>query len=425
MSVFVFAFGLNHFSAPISIRERVSVPPSSLKPFIDAIQTTFKNKLHEVAVISTCNRTELYCSVESELIEYLPSWFAEYNHLNEDALHPYIYKYYQGDVARHAFRVASGLDSAILGEPQILGQMKKAVRIAGESGSLGSFLHQLFQQTFSVAKEVRSQTSIGSGTMSIAATIVRLSQRIFGDLNNAQILFIGAGEIVELCATYFSRKYPKTLFIANRTLRRSKFLASRISAEFIEMSSLMDRLPEFDIVISCTSSPLPILRLDMVEKTIRERRSRPMMMIDLAIPRDIEPGISNINGMYLYSIDDLSKLANANNKARKSEIARAECIIEARVQEFVQWLQSRDVVPVILNLLNSVDNIRILELEKAKRSLKRGDLPDMVLEVLSRNLTRKYLHNPLALLNNCKKNEEREQLISWISRLFLENTIRR
>ena len=241
MSVAVLAFGLNHTSAPVSVRERVSMPVDLVRPALDGLRSAFGGSVREAAILS--NRTEIYCAADGHVAEQLPAWLADYNRLDAGTLRPHLYRHHQDDAVRHAFRVASGLDSMVLGETQIVGQMKDAVRAAGEAGSLGTLLHQMFQRTFSVAKEVRSQTAIGAQSVSMAAAAVRLAERVFGDLGQARTLFIGAGEMIELCATHFAAQRPRSMVVANRTAERAELLANRFSASTMKLSDLTDRPP--------------------------------------------------------------------------------------------------------------------------------------------------------------------------------------
>jgi len=417
MSVNVLTFGLNHASAPVSVRERVAMPVEACRNALDALRAAFGGAVKEAAILSTCNRTEVYCAAQPQAAERLPQWLADYNQLDAQTLTPHLYRHERDDAVRHAFRVASGLDSMVLGEPQILGQMKDAVRAAGEAGALGTLLHQLFQRTFSVAKEVRSQTEIGAHSVSMAAAAVRLAERVFGDLHETNTLFIGAGEMIELCATHFAAQRPRSMMVANRTAARAEKLAGRFDAATMMLANLPERLAEFDVVVSCTASSLPILGLGMVERAIRSRRHRPMVMVDLAVPRDIEPEVARLDDVYLYSVDDLGRLVQSATDARRAAVVQAEAIIDARVQHFMHWLQSRAVVPVIRDLHQSADALRAAELDRARKLLARGDAPDAVLEQLANGLTQKYLHGPLAALNR-SSDAEREQLLAWLPRLF-------
>lgn len=417
MAVDVYTFGLNHHSAPVAVRERVSLSLDLLKPALGALRSAFGGGVQEAAILSTCNRTEVYFAAEPEVAGQVPAWMADFHQVETQSLQPHLYRHTRHDAVRHAFRVASGLDSMVLGEPQILGQMKDAVRVAHDAGSLGTLLHQLFQRTFSVAKEVRSQTAIGEQSVSMAAAAVRLAERVFGDLSEVKVLFIGAGEMIELCATHFAAQRPQRLAVANRTVERAQLLAHRFNADTMALSQLPKHLADYDVVVSCTASSLPILGLGMVERATRMRRHKPMVMVDLAVPRDIESEVARLDDVYLYSVDDLGRLVQSASNARQAAVVQAEAIIETRVQHFMHWLGTREVVPVIRQLHQAADALRQAELERAQRLLARGEPPEQVLEQLAQGLTQKYLHGPMAALNH-SEGEQREQLIDWLPRLY-------
>ncbi len=398
------------------MRERVSFPMDVVKPALDGLRSTFGSSVREAAILSTCNRTEIYCAAEPHVTEKLPLWLAEYNRLEPGSLQPHLYQHHQNAAVRHAFRVASGLDSMVLGESQILGQMKTAVRAAEQAGSLGTLLHQLFQRTFSVAKEVRSQTSIGAHSVSMAAAAVRLAERVFGDLSQASVLFIGAGEMIELCATHFAAVQPQNMVVANRTIERAEHLASRFVAKSMTLADIPDRLAQFDVVVSCTASTLPILGLGMVERATRSRRYRPMVMIDLAVPRDIEAEVGRLGDVYLYTVDDLGRMVQSGTDARRAAVVQAEAIIETRVQHFMHWLGNRQIIPALVDFQRAADQVRQNELERARRMLARGDDPEQVLELLAHGLTQKYMHGPMAALNR-SESQERQQLLELLPRI--------
>lgn len=418
MSVDVLTFGLNHVSAPVSVRERVTFPLDVVRPALEGLRSAFGSGVREAAILSTCNRTEIYCAAEPHVIEHVPAWMAEFNSLGSDDLTPHLYRYEHNEAVRHAFRVASGLDSMVLGEPQILGQMKDAVRVANEAGSLGTLLHQLFQRTFAVAKEVRTQTAIGAHSVSMAAASVRLAQRVYGDLSQTNVLFIGAGEMIELCAAHFAAAAPKHIMVANRTAERAENLAARFNnAQTMRLADLPERIADYDIVISCTASTLPILGLGMIERAIKERKHRPIIMVDLAVPRDIEPEVSRLSDVYLYSVDDLGRMIQKGSDARQAAVVQAETIIDTRVQGFMHWLENRELVPTLVSLQDRAQQVAQAELERAKRMLARGDSPDQVLEWLTHNLTHKYLHGPLTQLNH-SQGAQREQLLDLVPHLI-------
>jgi glutamyl-tRNA reductase len=417
MTVNVLALGLNHVSAPVSVRERVSLPEELIQPALDALRGAFGGAVKEAAILSTCNRTELYCAAEPQVAENLPNWLADFNKIDAQDLRPHVYMLNKGDAVRHAFRVASGLDSMVLGEPQILGQMKDAVRAAEEAGALGTLLHQLFQRTFSVAKEVRSTTAIGAQSVSMAAAAVRLAERVFGDLDQSRVLFIGAGEMIELCATHFAARQPLSIVVANRTAERAQNLASRFGASTMKLAELPERLAEFDVVVSCTASTLPILGLGMVERASKLRRRKPIVMVDLAVPRDIEPEVSRLDDVYLYSVDDLGAVVQSGTEARQAAVVQAEAIIDNRVLNFMLWMQQRANVPIIKELQATAHLVQALELERAQKMLAKGDSPQAVLEQLAHSITQKYLHGTLAALHHSEE-ADRQQLLSWLPRLF-------
>ncbi len=424
MSVDVLTFGLNHVSAPVSVRERVSFPLDVLKPALAGLRSAFGSAVREAAILSTCNRTEVYCAADPGVAERLPGWLAEFNRLEAGILIPHVYRYQRNDAVRHTFRVASGLDSMVLGEPQILGQMKSAVRAAEEAGTLGTLLHQLFQRTFSVAKEVRSQTAIGAHSVSMAAAAVRLAERVLGDLSQANVLFIGAGEMIELCATHFGAARPRRMAVANRTVERAEVLAGRFDARTLKLSELPNHLAEYDVVVSCTASSLPILGLGMVERAARARRHRPMVMVDLAVPRDIEAEAGRLADVYLYTVDDLGRMVQSGADARRAAVVQAEAIIETRVQNFMHWLSQREIVPAIIDFQRNVDALRHAELDRARRLLARGEDPQAVLDQLAHGLTQKFMHGPLAALNR-SEGAERQQLLALLPRLTPEAGARR
>lgn len=418
MSTGVLTFGLNHHSAPVDVRERVSMAGDLVLPALHGLRSTFGNAVEEATILSTCNRTEIYCAADQSVAEDIPAWLADFNSLKDDELRPYIYQLDHDKAVRHAFRVASGLDSMVLGEAQILGQMKTAVRTADEAGTLGSTLHQLFQRTFSVAKEVRSNTAIGAQSVSFSAAAVRLSERIFGDLKNSDVLFIGAGEMIELCAAHFAGANPRSITVANRTPERGQLVASRFGGKTMKLAEMPEHLHKFDVVVSCTASTLPILGLGMVQKLSRKRRSKPVVMVDLAVPRDIEPEVEKLDNIYLYTVDDLGRYVQMGQDSRQQAVGQAEDIIDARVLNFMQWLESRRlVVPMIQELNSSAESLRQTELAKARRLLARGEDPDEVLEYLARSLTQKYLHAPMSRLNR-SEGAERRDLLEVVPQLF-------
>jgi len=409
----IFTLGINHHSAPLAIRERVAFNAEKLQQALADL--THSRPVKEVAILSTCNRTEIYCAAESP--EVVIEWLAQYHQVALNDITPYLYTHDQPAAIRHAFRVASGLDSMVIGEPQILGQMKDAVRIAEESGTLGTQLHKLFQRSFSVAKEVRSTTAIGANIVSMAAAGVHLAERIFESVSEQRILFIGAGEMIELCAAHFCARQPKQVTIANRTMERGRALAERFNGTAIRLDELGEHLAQHDIVVSCTASPLPIIGLGMVERAVKTRRHRPMFMVDLAVPRDIEEEVGDLDDVFLYTVDDLALVVESGLESRQAAVVEAEDIIAARVQDFLGWLAARDTVPVIRSLRDSAERMRRHEMEHAIKLLAKGEAPEKVLEHLSHRLTNKFLHAPTQALNLADE-AERNELQAATARLF-------
>jgi glutamyl-tRNA reductase len=418
----VLTLGLNHTTAPVDVRGRFAFAPPQLQTALLGLRNRLGLAAPEAALLSTCNRTELYLAAEAapprELAASAMQWLAEHGGVGTGELHSYTYHAENQLAARHAFRVAAGLDSMVLGEPQILGQMKQAVREASEAGTLGTTLHQLFQRSFAVAKEVRTSTEIGAHSVSMAAAAVRLASELFEDLRQQRVLFVGAGEMIELVATHFAARQPKALALANRTLERGEALAARFGAEALRLAELPQRLHEFDIVVSCTASSLPLIGLGAVERALKARRHRPVFMVDLAVPRDIEPEVAQLSDVYLYTVDDLSTLVQSAGEKRQAAVAQAEAIIDAGVQSFAHWLDQRQAVPLIQALNAQADAWREAEVARARKHLARGADPQDVLDTLARALTQKMLHGAYAELH-AGDGRHRDQMADAVSRLFL------
>jgi glutamyl-tRNA reductase len=419
----VFALGLNHTTAPLDLRGRLAFAPDQLSPVLKALRERLQGSAPEAALVSTCNRTELYVAADAaaaaqELARPAMDFLAGHAGVAPGQLQHHTYLREGREAARHAFRVASGLDSMVLGEPQILGQMKQAVREADAAGTLGTTLHQMFQRSFSVAKEVRTETEIGAHSVSMAAASVRLASQLFEDLRKIKVLFVGAGEMIELVATHFAAREPQAMAVANRTLERGEALAARYGAQALRLADLPDRLQDFDAVISCTASSLPIIGLGAVERALKARRRRPMFMVDLAVPRDIEPEVARLSDVYLYTVDDLSAVVQTAGERRHAAVERAEAIVDAGVRSFAHWLDQRTTVPLIQALNRQTDDWRHMELARARKLLAKGEDVEAVLEALSRSLTQKMLHGTMAELHSAE-GSQREQLASTVSRLFL------
>jgi glutamyl-tRNA reductase len=416
----VWALGLNHTTAPLDLRGRFAFAIEQVGPVLDGLRQSFGSQT-EATILSTCNRTEIYCASQEIAMPQTLQWLAESGGVSPDSLHDHIYTMVDDQAARHAFRVASGLDSMVLGEPQILGQMKDAVRVAREVGALGSTLHQMFQRSFAVAKQVRSSTEIGAHSISMSAASVRLAAQLFEDLSQIHVLFVGAGEMIELCATHFAAKTPKSMVVANRTQERGERLAVQLKADVMRLADLPDRLHEFDAVISCTASTLPLIGLGAVERALKKRRNRPMFMVDLAVPRDIEPEVKSLRDVYLYTVDDLSQVVQTGQASRQAAVAEAEVIIDAGVQSFVNWLDQRSDVPLIQQLNQQAETWRAGELQKAHKLLAKGESVESVLDSMSKNLAHKMLHGAMSELHSDDP-QARQQARSAIEHFFLRSS---
>ena len=409
----LFTFGINHQTAPLSVRERFVFN-------VDAVESALHNLVEhgaakEATILSTCNRTEVYCNTHEPAQAI--NWLAGYRQMEASEIEPYLYTLQRDQAVKHAFRVASGLDSMVLGEPQILGQMKQAVRYAQQAGTLGFLLHKLFQRTFSVAKDVRTQTEIGANLISMAAAAVKLAERIFPSIAEQRVLFIGAGEMIELNAVHFAARKPKLITVANRTLERAQVLGRRINGHAITLNELPEQLAQHDIIVTCTASPLPILGKGMVERALKTRKHRPLFIVDLAVPRDVEEEVAELDDVFLYTVDDLSEVVRDGLDARQGAVKEADVIIDSGVVDFIHWMESREVVPTILALRNHAERHRRHEIEKALRLLAKGEEAEKVLEALSNGLTNKFLHAPTHALNQVQ-GSEREAVLDMVHRIY-------
>ena len=397
----VWTLGLNHRTAPIDLRERFAFASEKLEQSLQGLRQKFETH-KEVTILSTCNRTEIYCAGDQSHLPQTLAWLAETGKTQVDLLASHTYRL-EGDAsARHAFRVASGLDSMVLGESQILGQLKDAVKLATDTGALGTTLNQLFQRSFAVAKEVRTTTEIGAHSISMAAACVRLASGIFENIKDTRILCVGAGEMIELCVAHFAAKTPLSITIANRSAQRAEDLASLHGATCIALADLPKKLHEFDIVISCTASTLPLIGLGAVQSALRARKNHPMFMVDLAVPRDIEPEVKKLNDVYLYTVDDLNEIIQSGQAHRQAAVLDAEVIIDEGVQKFMSWLEHRRHVPLIRELNLQTESWRQTELNKARRQIEKGDDLNAVLDSLSMGLMKKMLNGPLRELHHAE-----------------------
>ena len=415
----LFAVGLNHRTAPIDVREKFAFPLEAQPAALAALKA--RAGVREAVLLSTCNRTEVYFGGGTP--QSVTGWLQEISLSKGLDVSTHLYTVADLEMARHAFRVASGLDSMVLGEPQILGQVKLAVRMAGESGTLGTQLDRLFQHTFSVAKEVRTNTAIGEQSISMAAAALRLANRIFGDLSAVNVLLIGVGEMTELAGAHFAAQKPRRIVVANRTLERGQAFAARLSerapTQAITLKELPDRFHEFDAIVTATSSSLPIIGKGLVERALKARKHRPIFIVDLAVPRDVEPEVAELDDVFLYTLDGLASVVQEGVSKREAAVADAERIIDRCVGEFDNWRSRRASVPVIQMLRGKAEDYRRGELARAQKMLARGDDPQQVLEQFSLGLTNKFLHHPLHALNSATP-AEREALARALAQLYPE-----
>ena len=395
--------GLNHKTAPLGLREKLVFHADQIS---HALLDLKSNKVSQVAILSTCNRTEIYFNGQKKQIVY--QWLADYHHIKLSQLKKHLYHYSNKDALTHAYQVASGLDSMFLGETQILGQMKQAAKISDYAGTQGKFLSQFFQTVFEAAKEIRSKTNIGASNTTIASTIISLTKKIFGDLYQTKIIFVGAGEMTELIAKYFNKHQPEKITIANRSIFRGKKLANKIGAETCLIGEINDQLHEYDIVISATGSQLPVIGLGMIERAIKKRKHKPMLLVDLAVPRDIEFETSKLNDIFLYTLDELAEIAQEGIDNRTYAVKDANIIIEKKVNNFYKKINRKKASPTIVTLRNQFEDNRQKEINKAKKQLANGKSIDEILETLSNNLSNKFLHHPTKALNDAAANETKE-----------------
>jgi glutamyl-tRNA reductase len=407
--------GINHRSAPLEVREKLAFPTEAQGEALADLAA--QPGVAEAVLVSTCNRTEVYCRADDDAP--VRAWLEREAAKSGVALAPHLYCHTDEAAVRHAFRVASGLDSMVLGEPQILGQVKQSVRTAENVGTMGTTLSRLFQNTFSVAKQVRTETALGAQSISMAAAALKLAQNLFGDLSRTTLLLIGVGEMVELAATYFVAQRPQSIVVANRTVTRGEAFAERFGAQAIALAELPARLAEFDIVITATASSLPILGKGLIESALKARRRRPMFLVDFAVPRDVETEVATLPDVFLYSIDDLGKIVQEGAEARKSAVAEAEAIVDRQVASFREWQGSRAAVPAIVELRRRADEYRETELARAKARLAKGDDPAAVMEALAKGLANKFLHHPTQALSRAPEGE-REALARAIRKLYPE-----
>ena len=402
--MYLTVLGINHRTAPVEVRGQVAFPPEQLARAL--AELTALEGMHEAAILSTCNRTEIYCTRDDTSAETIASWLCRFHRLDPGSLQPHLYNYHEAEAVRHILRVAAGLDSMILGEPQILGQMKDCYQQALQANSLDTLVNRLFQHTFSVAKQIRTDTAIGASPVSVAFAAVSLARQIFDKLEEQTALLIGAGETIELTARHLHEQGIGKIVIANRTVARAHDLAAQFNGYGIGLDEIPAHLAEADIVISSTGSPAPLITLDQVRPALKKRKHRPVFMVDIAVPQDIAADVAELDDIYLYTVDDLKQVIEENLRSREEAALQAEEIIDDQVERFMAWLRSRDAVPTVRAYREHAQLLGAKELEKATRQLANGKPPQEVAATLTRNLVRKLTHNPSVNLRNAAADGE-------------------
>lgn len=412
----LYTLGINHTTAPVTVRERMVFAPEQVARALRELIRV--SGVAEAAILSTCNRTELYCDLEDPSQDrQVLAWLSDFHRFSHHEIEPYLYHHLHRNAVRHALRVACGLDSMVLGEPQILGQFKHAYQDASAAGTLGRHLNRLFQHAFAVAKRVRTDTAIGSSPVSVAFAAVNLAKQIFGELNEQSALLIGAGETIELAARHLKGSSIGHVVVANRSVERARRLAEQFAGEAIGLPDIVQALPRADIVITSTASPLPILGKGLVERALRRRRHRPIFMVDIAVPRDVEPEVGELDDVYLYTIDDLEEVIQEGLQSRREAAHQADEIIHAQVENFMAWLRSQDAVSTICAYRARANEERQAALAKATSMLRQGKSAEEVLQYLAHRLTNKLTHAPTHALHQAGR--EGDQALLEAARLLL------
>jgi len=417
--MYLTVLGINHRTAPVEVRGQVAFPPDQLARAL--AELTALDGIHEAVIVSTCNRTEVYCTRDKMADAMVSDWLCRFHQLSPDSLIPHIYNYQQADAVRHMLRVAAGLDSMILGEPQILGQMKQAYQAALQANSIDTLVNRLFQHTFSVAKQVRTDTAIGASPVSVAFAAVSLARQIFDNLKDQTALLIGAGETIELTARHLHEQGIGKIIIANRTVSRAHDLAAQFSGYGIGLDEINMHLAEADIVISSTGSTEPLIKRKQMKSALKKRKHRPVFMVDIAVPRDIAADVAELDDIYLYTVDDLQQVIEENLRSREEAALQAEEIIDGQVEHFMAWVHSLDAVPTVRAYREYAESLGKAEIEKAARQLENGTPPQQVIETLTRNLVRKLSHNPSVNLRHAAADGE-TGLLEAVRKLFQLNT---
>ena len=404
------AIGLNHHTAPVEVRERITFAPERMADALGELRTQLA--VSEATIVSTCNRTEIYCGMDTHQTGHVVEWLRDFHEAPSDTFSPYLFTRVDQAVVQHLMRVCSGLDSLILGEPQILGQIKSAYREAGEHGTVGKHLSMLFQSAFNVAKQVRTDTAVGASPVSVAFAAVSLAKQIFGELDDHTALLIGAGETIELTLQHLQSSGIGQVIIANRTLARAEALAAQCAGEAATLADIPALLHRADITISSTASQLPILGKGAVEQALKARRHRPMAMIDIAVPRDIEPQVSNLSDVFLYTVDDLSEIIDRGMQARRQAAEKAEHIIEHQATDFMRKLRGMDAGATIAALRSQVGNLQQQTMERALAMMAKGEAPQKVLQYYAHTFSNKLLHEPSKQLRTASEKGNAELLES-------------
>ena len=410
--------GINHKTAPLDLRERLAFTPQSLPEALLSLKKL--DHIEEASILSTCNRTEIYCVTSKDNDQAIIQWFCQFHGVDEDQIKQHLYLHAHEETVRHAMEVACGLDSMVLGEPQIAGQMKNAYALANEHGTIGLLLGKLYQRVFTVSKQVRTDTDIGSSPVSVAFAAVSLAKQIFGDLKQTTVLLVGAGETIELATRHLHAQGVNNIIIANRSIERAQKLANEFQGEAISLQQIGNHLQRSDIVISSTASPLPIIGKGTVERALKQRRHEPVFIVDLAVPRDIEPEVSELDDIYLYSVDDLQTVINENMENRQQAAQQAHEIIDTQVTHFLDWQRSLGAVDIIAQIRQHTQNIGNEVLNKAKKQLAAGQRPEEVLDYFAHTLTNKFLHQPCTHLRQASQ-DERDDILDIAQNMFLDS----
>ncbi len=398
--------GVSHKTAPVDVREQLAIDPEQLQSTLHNLAED--TGISEVLILSTCNRTELYYNVTSEDCGDPLAWLVHQNRMDLGVLEPHLYRLNQEHAVRHALRVACGLDSMVLGESQILGQLKQAYQAAVNQSTAGKILNRLFQHSFYVAKQIRTRTAIGENPVSVAYAAVKLGIQIHGDLSNKTALLIGAGDTITLVAHHLRSNNCADIIIANRTLEGAQKLASRVNGKAVTLNELPETLATADILISSTASRLPVITQRAVDTALKTRRGEPIFIVDLAVPRDVEPGVTELRDVYLYTVDDLNQVVGDNTRLREAAATEAEEVINIQAQLYMDWLQTQDSTQTIVSIRANADDLKNQQLKKAHRRLAAGDDPVAVMSTLANSLVNQLLHRPTVKIREAAVDGEDE-----------------